>query len=142
MATITGFNLTINALCEPHQKTCFLAYTYNVVWDDKEPEAGDFSVKAYLWGGDSFYHCSIIADNTNDAHKINRGTSMPVTRKIPVRCERLDKFWGEAIIMKLVVIPDSNENIRYEAIASTEMEQELATALLGPEEPKADSEAA
>lgn len=136
MATITGFNVTINAMCEPTQKKCFLAYSYNVVWDDNDPKegGGDFNVKSYLWGGTSFYHSSILTDSDNDLHKINRSTPMPVMRKIPIPCERLDQFWGDSIVIKLELIPDSNDQIRYEAVASTEMEQELAAAIFGPED--------
>ena len=138
MATITGFNVTINTMCEPHHKTCFLAYTYNVVWDESDThEYEDFNVKAHLWGGGSFDHNSILTDMTDDVHAINRGTQMPVIRKISVRCKRLDAFWGDSIIVKLVMTPVADESIRYEALASTEMEQELATAFIEePMEPK------
>lgn len=135
MATITGFNVTINTMCDLDKRDCYLAYTYNVLWDENEsPNNEDFNVQALLWGGGGFDHNQIFADLSHDEHQVNRGTSFPITRKIPVRCEMLDKFWGESIIIKLVLTTESNEHVRYEALASTEMEQEMAAASMQSEE--------
>lgn len=129
MAMITGFNVTINVMCntDAADKSCFLAYTYNVLWDENEPQDEEYTVTAHLWGGSSFDHSPILFDPKYDSHKISRGTTMPNIRKITVPCNRLDNFWGDNIIVKLVMIPDSDPKLRYEALSSTEMEEQVAT---------------
>lgn len=125
MATINGFNVTINKMCRAKDVDCVLAYTYNVGWDDSEEKEKEFNVKALLWGGSSFNLNYLFVDSTDDAHTINRSTPMPVTRAIPVKCDQLDRLWGDNIIIKLVLSPEGEEDVTYEAVASTEMEHEM-----------------
>ena len=135
MTSIVGFNVTINTMCSAGTKECHLAYTYNVLWDEAVPaNSEEFTVRALLWGGRSFNHSHIYADLENDVHKISRGTPMPMTRKITVNCDHLDRFWGDNILMKLEFTPDSGEDIRYEALSSTNMEEEIATPAMVPKE--------
>lgn len=124
MAIITGFNVTINKMCRADKTSCQLAYTYNVLWNDSDgsEEGGEYTVKALLWGGSGYTNNRMFVDSTDDAHKINQSTPMPVVRLIDVRCDLLDHFWGDNITIKLSIAPDSAENVTFEAVSTTEME--------------------
>ena len=128
MASIVGFNVTINTACDAGNKSCHLAYMYNVLWDDNDTNKDEeYTMTAQMWGGASYSHYQIFADPDYDAHKITRATTMPVIRKIAVKCDMLDNFWSEDVFLKLVMIPDSNPDLRFEALSTTQMEEQMAT---------------
>ncbi len=121
MAAIVGFTITINAEKAPDVRTYSMAYSYRVIWDDKDPTNGDYTASIAVYTG---AHHDLFGQITNDVHMVTRKTGMPVDRKISVPADLIDHSWGENVVLRLRL--DGPQGHSFEAFTSTEVEHEAA----------------
>jgi len=115
MATITGLTMSIVQTYAPTGNTCVVNYSYTLNCNAEEEALGlalSFSVAAELWGKDGSLFTGAddaLGTPPYDAHTINCGSTMPITRSFTLaNCALLNEDLGrDEIYLKLKVTPSS-----------------------------------